>query len=122
MRYLSKRGLSKPASIRVAACFRACGNVPELLQIVELADSLKHYVHHDVREVNQNPLAGILTFHAQRALTGPFTVLNDGIRERADVAIRTPRYDHHHVGYGRQMPNVHAFDGLTFQLIQCPYN
>ena len=66
----------------LGAASSSCRDVPELLEVVELADARQHHVHDDVAQIDEHPLARLLAFHAERRDARVVATLEHGVGER----------------------------------------
>ena len=73
---------------------------PHLLKIVEFSDFRPENMHHNVTDIDQDPIVGRLAFDSDRRIFNLFQSLLDLIRDRADMAVLSPGGNHHEIRDG----------------------
>ena len=74
------------------------GHVPQLLQPIKLAHSRQHHVHNHFIQVDENPIAVLLTLDAVRPKSRFLGLFDHALRNRPHMTIGRAARNHHEIG------------------------
>src|SRR5687767_3644387 len=92
---------------------------PDLLEVVELAHRRMHDVHHHVAEVDEHPLAGLLSLYAVHPRAELADALLHAIGERLHLAVGVAARDDHALEHGGHAGGVVDDDVAPLHILEC---
>src|SRR3984885_5940490 len=93
---INRHFMRAPPSLGAGGALRH-RHVPQFLETVELAHARQHDVHDHLAQIDEHPVAVLLTFDAVRTEPRLLGLFDHALRNGAHVAVGGPASDHHEV-------------------------
>src|SRR6185295_841384 len=91
---------------------------PDFLEVVEAAHRRMHDVHDDVAEVDQQPLAALLSFDAVHPAAGFLHLVAHPVGHRPHLGVRSAAGDDHALEHGGHPGGVEDLDVVALHVLE----